>query len=60
MSLAHLRQSHNICGGTSDGALVLLDPKTLDIVHKVDAHSGGISGLEAEGHLIFSFGYSIK
>lgn len=54
------RGSHMIAAGQSSGRITLRDPRSLKIEKAVDGHSGGLTVLEAEGHMLLSLGYTIK
>ncbi|GAA96870.1 uncharacterized protein L969DRAFT_87898 [Mixia osmundae IAM 14324] len=61
IAVQHLRTSHqNVVLGSAEGRVHLLDPKSLKTQSSIDAHSAGLSVLEAEGHLLYTGGFSLK
>ena len=59
--LTHLRKSGRyVCTGTAQGAIQLRDPRSLAIEHKLTAHHGGLIDMQAEGHLIYSIGWTLR
>jgi len=53
-----MRPARNLCCGTSDGKLLLLDPRTYKTEHAISAHSGTISDMDVSGHTIVTCGFS--
>lgn len=59
--LTHLRKSGRyLCTGTAQGTIQLRDPRSLSIEHKLSAHHGGLIDMQAEGHLIYSIGWTLR
>lgn len=59
--LTHLRKSGRyLCTGTAQGTIQLRDPRSLAIEHKLTAHHGGLIDMQAEGHLIYSIGWTLR
>lgn len=60
-ALTHLRKSGRyLCTGTAQGTIQLRDPRTLAMEHKLSAHHGGLIDMQAEGHLLYSIGWTLR
>jgi len=46
-----------VCGSTR-GELILQDPRSLSVEHRIQAHTGTISDLDVSGNLIVTCGFS--
>lgn len=55
-----MRRSNLLCCGHADGQIVLRDPRSLRLEQTINAHMNGLSGLEADGTYLYSFGYAIR
>ncbi|WFD28025.1 poly(A)-specific ribonuclease [Malassezia nana] len=59
--LTHMRKSGRyLCTGTAQGTIQLRDPRTLAMEHKLSAHHGGLIDMQAEGHLLYSIGWTLR
>ncbi|KAK9492754.1 ubiquitin carboxyl-terminal hydrolase-domain-containing protein [Lipomyces doorenjongii] len=45
-----------ICGGSTRGEVVLIDPVSLQIVRKIPAHSGGLADLDTHDNVLLTCG----
>ncbi|KAL4398862.1 poly(A)-specific ribonuclease [Malassezia pachydermatis] len=60
-AITHMRRSGRyVCCGTSQGTIQLRDPRTLQVEHKLTAHHGGLLDMQAEGHLLYSIGWTLR
>lgn len=55
-----MRRSNLICCGYADGQIAFKDPKTLKTEQTLPAHANGLSGMEAEGNFLYTYGYYIR
>jgi PAB-dependent poly(A)-specific ribonuclease subunit 2 len=60
--IQHLRRATQLVATTSNGSILLLDPRTPDLAvsERVLAHTGGISQVETEGNNIVTIGYTMR
>ncbi|KAL7004824.1 poly(A)-specific ribonuclease [Cystobasidiomycetes sp. EMM_F5] len=58
--VSFVRRSKLICCGHADGEVVLHDPRSLASEHSFKAHASGLSGLETDGNLVYTYGYSLS
>jgi len=60
-AITHLAKSGRyVCAGTAQGTIQLRDPRTLQLEHRLTAHHGGLIDMQAEGHLIYSLGWTLR
>lgn len=60
-SVTHLRKGGRyVCVGTEQGTIQLHDPRSLHMEHKLSAHHGGLMDLQADGHIIYSIGWTLR
>lgn len=59
--ISHLRKSGKyICAGNIAGHIQIRDPRTLNIEHRLHAHPGGLIDMQADGHYLYSVGWTIR
>jgi PAB-dependent poly(A)-specific ribonuclease subunit 2 len=59
--VSHIRRSGKyICAGNMAGHIQLRDPRTLNIEHRLHAHPGGLIDMQADGHHLYSVGWTIR
>lgn len=60
-NVLQLRKSQRyILNSTSAGHIHLRDPRSLEMLHTLHAHPGGIIDMKSEGHLVWSIGWTIR
>lgn len=60
-AITHMRKSGRyVCCGTSQGTVQLRDPRSLHVEHKLSAHHGGLIDIQADQHLIYSIGWTLR
>lgn len=59
--ISHMSRSGRFaCAGTVAGHIQLRDPRSLRIEHRLHAHPGGLIDMQADGHLVYSAGWTIR
>ncbi|KAJ9474966.1 PAN2-PAN3 deadenylation complex catalytic subunit PAN2 [Pseudozyma hubeiensis] len=59
--IVHVRKSGRyVCAGTVTGHIQLRDPRTLKVEHRLHAHPGGLVDVQADGHIIYSVGWTVR
>lgn len=59
--VSHMRRSAKyICAGNVAGHIQLRDPRTLNIEHRLVAHPGGLIDMQADGHHLYSVGWTVR
>ncbi|TKY88917.1 hypothetical protein EX895_002158 [Sporisorium graminicola] len=59
--IVHVRKSGRyVCAGTVNGHVQLRDPRTLKVEHRLHAHPGGLVDIQADGHLLYSVGWTVR
>ncbi|KAL1923050.1 uncharacterized protein VTP21DRAFT_9426 [Calcarisporiella thermophila] len=56
--LVVMRQSRLLCCGSATGNVILRDPRSLKIEHRVQAHTGALSDLGVMGNYLLTCGFS--
>lgn len=60
-AITHLVKSGRyVCAGTAQGNIQLRDPRSLAVEHQLTAHHGGLIDVQAEGHLVYSIGWTLR
>eukprot|EP00111_Clytia_hemisphaerica_P006765 TCONS_00019563-protein len=52
------QSNHYLCCGQKTGQVVLHDPQSLEVCHKLEAHSGSLSDFDFNGNLLVTTGFS--
>ncbi|RHZ79406.1 hypothetical protein Glove_146g43 [Diversispora epigaea] len=55
-----MRKSRLLCCGSSSGEVILRDPRTYKVEHKILAHTGTISDIDTTGNLLLTCGFSTR
>lgn len=59
--ISHMRRSGKyVCAGNVAGNIQLRDPRTLNIEHRLHAHPGGLIDMQADGHYLYSVGWTVR
>ncbi|WFD35442.1 poly(A)-specific ribonuclease [Malassezia cuniculi] len=59
--LTHLRRAGRVlCAGTAGGAVQIRDPRTLAIENRLNAHHGGLTDMQADGHFVYTIGWTLR
>ncbi|CAG8702572.1 16980_t:CDS:10, partial [Dentiscutata erythropus] len=55
-----MRKSRLVCCGATSGEVILRDPNTFRVEHRIRAHTGTISDIDTSGNLLLTCGYSVR
>ncbi|UZJ51756.1 hypothetical protein CBS101457_001076 [Exobasidium rhododendri] len=59
--ISHIRRSGKyICAGNLAGHIQVRDPRSLNIEHRLHAHPGGLVDMQADGHHLYSVGWTVR
>lgn len=59
--VSHMRRSAKyVCAGNIAGSIQLRDPRSLNIEHRLVAHPGGLIDMQADGHHLYSVGWTLR
>jgi PAB-dependent poly(A)-specific ribonuclease subunit 2 len=59
--VSHMRRSAKyVCTGNVAGHIQLRDPRSLNIEHRLVAHPGGLIDMQADGHHLYSVGWTLR
>ena len=53
-----LRKGRLICGGTADGNLLFIDPNSMNVLSKAEAHPGSIADMDIQDNYVLTCGYT--
>ncbi|CAG8444214.1 7643_t:CDS:2, partial [Dentiscutata heterogama] len=57
--IAVMRKSRLVCCGATSGEVILRDPNTFRVEHRIRAHTGTISDIDTSGNLLLTCGFSV-
>ncbi|CAG8580781.1 604_t:CDS:10 [Cetraspora pellucida] len=55
-----MRKSRLVCCGATSGEVILRDPNTFRVEHRIRAHTGTISDIDTSGNLLLTCGFSVR
>ncbi|CAG8466414.1 17986_t:CDS:10 [Racocetra fulgida] len=55
-----MRKSRLVCCGATSGEVILRDPNTFRVEHRIRAHTGTISDIDTSGNLLLTCGFSVS